>query len=93
VEEIDAEFKDSILARVGLKGTIFLETLPTTKAAGRETEFSFRLEGTSRMKRAALQSTILSNLGNNIFHVKIPSKEEPIPIMKYSLLPKHSLPL
>jgi hypothetical protein len=46
------------------------------------------------MKRAALQSTVLSNLGNNIFHVKTPSKEEPIPIMKCSVLPKHSpLPL
>jgi len=94
VEEINAEFKESVLARVGLKGTIFLRTLPPKKAAGRETEFSFRLEGTSGMKRAALQSTVLSNLENGLFHVKTPSKEEPIPIMKYSFLPKHSpLPL
>ncbi|KAM0899606.1 hypothetical protein ACQ4PT_021202 [Festuca glaucescens] len=94
VEEINAEFKESILARVGLKGTIFLRTLPPKKAAGRDTEFSFRLEGTSGMKRAALQSTVLSNLENGLFHVKTPSKEEPIPIMKYSFLPKHSpLPL
>ncbi|CAM0911341.1 unnamed protein product [Alopecurus aequalis] len=94
VEEINAELKQSVLARVGLKGTIFLRTLPPKKAAGRETEFSFRLEGTSGMKRAALQSTVLSNLENGLFHVKTPSKEEPIPIMKYSFLPKHSpLPL
>uniref|UniRef100_R7W3M7 Uncharacterized protein n=1 Tax=Aegilops tauschii TaxID=37682 RepID=R7W3M7_AEGTA len=94
VEEINAEFKESVLARVGLKGTIILRTLPPKKAAGRETEFSFRLEGTSGMKRAALQSTVLSSLENGLFHVKTPSKEEPIPIMKYSFLPKHSpLPL
>ena len=94
VEEINAEFKESVLARVGLKGTIFLRTLPAKKAAGRDTEFSFRLEGTSGMKRAALQSTVLSSLENGLFHVKTPSKEEPIPIMKYSFLPKHSpLPL
>jgi hypothetical protein len=94
VEEINAEFKESILARVGLKGTLFLRTLPPKKAAGRDTEFSFRLEGTSGMKRAALQSTVLSSLENGLFHVKTPSKEEPIPIMKYSFLPKHSpLPL
>ncbi|KAF2918783.1 hypothetical protein DAI22_08g082300 [Oryza sativa Japonica Group] len=94
VEEVNAEFKESILARVGLKGTIFLRTLPPKKAAGKETEFSFRLEGTSGMKKAALQSTVLSNLENGMFHVRTPSKEEPIPIMKYSFLPKHSpLPL
>ncbi|KAF6998315.1 hypothetical protein CFC21_014440 [Triticum aestivum] len=94
VEEINAEFNESVLARVGLKGTIILQTLPPKKAAGREAEFSFRLEGTSGMKRAALQSTVLSSLENGLFHVKTPSKEEPIPIMKYSFLPKHSpLPL
>ncbi|VAH24412.1 unnamed protein product [Triticum turgidum subsp. durum] len=94
VEEINAEFNESVLARVGLKGTIILRTLPPKKAAGREAEFSFRLEGTSGMKRAALQSTVLSSLENGLFHVKTPSKEEPIPIMKYSFLPKHSpLPL
>ncbi|XP_006659241.1 uncharacterized protein LOC102703601 [Oryza brachyantha] len=94
VEEINAEFKESILARVGLKGTIFLRTLPPKKVAGKETEFSFRLEGTSGMKKAALQSAVLSNLENGMFHVRTPPKEEPIPIMKYSFLPKHSpLPL
>ncbi|XP_062191953.1 uncharacterized protein LOC133895557 [Phragmites australis] len=93
-EEINAEFKESILSRVGLKGTIFLRTLPLNKAAGKETEFSFRLEGTSGMKKAALQSNVLSNLQNGLFHVRTTSKEEPIPIMQYSFLPKHSpLPL
>ncbi|KAL6662072.1 hypothetical protein ACP70R_001456 [Stipagrostis hirtigluma subsp. patula] len=93
-EEINAEFKESILTRVGLKGTIFLRTLLLNKSAGKETEFSFRLEGTSGMKRAALQSNVLSNLQNGLFHIRTTSKEEPIPIMKYSFLPKHSpLPL
>ncbi|CAD6247137.1 unnamed protein product [Miscanthus lutarioriparius] len=78
-EEINAEFKESILVRVGLKGTIFLRTLPLNKAAGKETEFSFCLEGTSGMKRAALQSNVLSNLQNGLFHVRTVSKRSPFP--------------
>ncbi|OAY71956.1 F-BAR domain only protein 1, partial [Ananas comosus] len=93
-EEINAEFKESLLARVGLKGTIFLRTLPPKKAAGKETEFSFRLEGTSGIKRAVLQSSCVSSLENGLFHVRTQSKEEPIPIMKYSLQPRSTpLPL
>jgi hypothetical protein len=93
-EEINAEFNESILSQIGLKGTVFLRTLPLNKSQGKETEFSFRLEGTSGMKRAALQTNVLSNLQNGLFHVRTTSKEEPIPLMKYSFLPKHSpLPL
>jgi hypothetical protein len=93
-EEINAEFKGSLLARIGLKGTVFIRTLPLNKSQGKETELSFQLEGTSGMKRAALQTNVLSNLQNGLFHVRTASKEEPIPLMKYSFLPKHSpLPL
>jgi hypothetical protein len=93
-EEIDVLFKESILSQIGLKGTVFLRTLPLNKSQGKETEFSFQLEGTSGMKRAALQTNVLSNLQNGMFHVRTTSKEEPIPLMKYSFLPKHSpLPL
>ncbi|KAG1364114.1 F-BAR domain only protein 1 [Cocos nucifera] len=93
-EEINAEFRESLLARVGLKGTVFLRTLPPKKAAGKETEFSFRLEGTSGIKRAVLQSSRVSSLENGMFHVRTPSMEEPIPILKYSLQPRFTpLPL
>ncbi|WOK92671.1 hypothetical protein Cni_G01362 [Canna indica] len=93
-EEINAEFRESLLARVGLKGTIFLRTLPPKKAAGKETEFSFRLEGTSSIKRAALQNSCVSNLQNGLFHVRTQSMEEPIPLIMYSLQPRSTpLPL
>ncbi|XP_039132625.1 uncharacterized protein LOC120269354 [Dioscorea cayenensis subsp. rotundata] len=93
-EEINAEFQESLLSRVGLKGTIFLRTLPPKQAAGKETEFSFRLENTSGIQRAVMQTSCVSSLENGMFHVRTPSKEEPIPIMKYSLQPRFSpLPL
>ncbi|KAJ0984215.1 hypothetical protein J5N97_002571 [Dioscorea zingiberensis] len=94
VEEINAEFRQSLLSRVGLKGTIFLRTLPPKQAAGKETEFSFRLENTSGIQRAVMQSSCVSSLENGMFHVRTPSKEEAIPIMKYSLQPRFTpLPL
>ncbi|KAJ6808707.1 uncharacterized protein M6B38_165210 [Iris pallida] len=87
-EEINAEFRESLLSRVAFKGTIFLRTLPPKQAAGKETEFSFRVEGTSRIKRAALMSSCVSSLEGGMFHVRTPPKEEPIPIIKFSLQPK-----
>ncbi|CAL9115554.1 unnamed protein product [Musa textilis] len=87
-EEISAEFRESLLARVGLKGTIFLRTLPPQKAAGKETEFSFRLEGTSSIKRAVLQSSRVSSLQNGLFHVRTQSMDDPIPLILYSLQPR-----
>ncbi|XP_010913657.1 uncharacterized protein [Elaeis guineensis] len=93
-EEINGEFRESLLARVGLKGTVFLRTLPPKKAAGKETEFSFHLDGTSGIKRAVLQSSRVSSLDNGMFHVRTPSMEEPIPILQYSLQPRFTpLPL
>ncbi|KAK8954570.1 hypothetical protein KSP39_PZI002798 [Platanthera zijinensis] len=88
VEEINAEFRDSLLARVGFKGTVFLRTLPPKQTSGKETEFSFRLEGTSRIKRAVMMSSCVSSLGNGMFHVRTLSQEKPIPILKFSLLPR-----
>lgn len=87
-EEISAEFSESLLTRVAFKGTIFLRTLPPKQAGGKETEFSFRVEGTSRIKRAALMSSCVSSVGNGIFHVRTLSKEEPIPVIRFSLQPK-----
>ncbi|XP_074579186.1 uncharacterized protein LOC141835707 [Curcuma longa] len=87
-EEINVEFKESLLSRVGLKGTIFLRTLPPKKASGKETEFSFRLEGTSCIKKAALQSSRVSSLENGLFHVRTLSMEDPIPLLLYSLQPR-----
>lgn len=88
VEEINAEFRDSLLARVGFKGTVFLRTIPLKNSAGKETEFSFCFESTSRIKRAVMMSSCVSSLGNGKFHVRTLSKEEPIPILKFSLLPR-----
>ncbi|KAK7329794.1 hypothetical protein VNO77_23973 [Canavalia gladiata] len=87
-EEISAEFRESVLARVGLMGVVYLKTLPPKTAGDKETEFSFRVEGTSSVKRFAMQSSRVSSLGNGMFHVRTAASEEPIPIMKYSLLPR-----
>ncbi|CAN8248394.1 unnamed protein product [Cochlearia groenlandica] len=88
-EEIRTEFRESLLARVGLMGVIYLKTMPP-KGSGeeKETEFSFRVEGTSAVKRFAMQSSQISSLGNGLFHVRTAPSEEPIPILKYSLQPK-----
>ncbi|GMP94758.1 hypothetical protein CsSME_00044083 [Camellia sinensis var. sinensis] len=81
-EEISAEFRESLLARVGLMGVVYLRTLPPKSSGDKETEFSFKVEGTS------------SSLGNGMFHVRTAALEEPIPILKYSLLPRSTpLPL
>lgn len=87
-EVINAEFRESLLARVGLQGTVFLRTLPPKQSADKETEFSFRLEGTSGIKRAVMQNSCVSSLQNGMFYIRTPSKEEPIPILKYSLQPR-----
>lgn len=88
-EVINAEFRESLLARVGLMGVVYLRTLPPkTSGDNKETEFSFRVDGTSAVKRFAIQSSCVSSLGNGMFHVRTAASEEPIPIIKYSLLPK-----
>ncbi|KAG5403709.1 hypothetical protein IGI04_009828 [Brassica rapa subsp. trilocularis] len=88
-EEIRTEFRESLLARVGLMGVIYLKTMPP-KGSGeeKETEFSFRVEGTTPVKRFSMQSSRISSLGNGLFHVRTAPSEEPIPILKYSLQPK-----
>ncbi|GLU20907.1 hypothetical protein SLE2022_370830 [Rubroshorea leprosula] len=87
-EEISAEFRESLLARVGLKGVVYLGTLPPKSSGDKETEFSFRIEGTSAVKRFVIQSSRVSILGNGMFHVRTAPSEEPIPILKYSLVPR-----
>ncbi|KAF6138491.1 hypothetical protein GIB67_022525 [Kingdonia uniflora] len=88
-EEISAEFRESILARVGLMGVVYLKTLPPKKSEDKETEFSFKIDNSNGMlKRVVMQNSSISSLGNGIFHVRTPSNEEPIPILKYSLLPR-----
>lgn len=88
VEEISVEFRESLLARVGLLGVVYLKTLPTKVSGDRETEFSFQVEGTRAVKRFVMQSSRVSSLGNSMFHVRTASADEPIPILKYSLLPR-----
>ncbi|KAG6705729.1 hypothetical protein I3843_07G188600 [Carya illinoinensis] len=88
LEEISVEFRESLLARVGLMGVVYLKTLPTKVSGDKETEFSFQVEGTSAVKRFVMQSSRVSSLGNGMFHVRTASGDEPIPILKYSLLPR-----
>ncbi|KAK3221388.1 hypothetical protein Dsin_008413 [Dipteronia sinensis] len=89
VEQISAEFRESLLARVGLMGVVYLRTLPKkTSGHDKETEFSFRVEGTSAVKRFVMQSSKISSLGNGMFHVRTAPDDEPMPILKYSLLPR-----
>ncbi|KAI3444156.1 hypothetical protein Pfo_000821 [Paulownia fortunei] len=89
VEEISAEFRESLLARVGLMGVVYLRTMPPKSSSDdKETEFSFKVEGTEGVKRFVVQSSKVSSLGSGLFHVRTASSEEPIPIMKYSLLPR-----
>ncbi|EOY31830.1 hypothetical protein QUC31_019642 [Theobroma cacao] len=87
-EEISAEFRESLLARVGLMGVVYLRTMPPKNSGDKDTEFSFRVEGTSSVKRFVMQSSRVSSLGNGMFHVRTAPSEEPIPILKYSLLPR-----
>ncbi|KAE8711358.1 hypothetical protein F3Y22_tig00110295pilonHSYRG00034 [Hibiscus syriacus] len=87
-EEISAEFRESLLARVGLMGVVYLRTMPPKVSGDKDTEFSFRVEGTSPVKRFVIQSSWVSSLGNGMFHVRTAPSEEPIPILKYSLLPR-----
>lgn len=87
-EQISAEFRESLLARVGLMGVVYLRTVPPKTAGDKETEFSFRVEGTSAVKRFVIQNSRVSSLGNGLFHVRTAASDEPIPIIKYSLLPR-----
>ncbi|KAI3446644.1 hypothetical protein Pfo_003309 [Paulownia fortunei] len=89
VEEISAEFRESLLARIGLMGVVYLRTVPPKSSSDdKETEFSFKVEGTEGVKRFAVQSSRVSSLGSGLFHVRTATSEEPIPIVKYSLLPR-----
>ena len=88
VEQISAEFRESLLARVGFMGVIYLKTLPPKTSDDKETEFSFRVEDTAPVKRFVVQGSRVSSLGNGMFHVRTAPVNEPIPIIKYSLLPR-----
>ncbi|EPS60646.1 hypothetical protein M569_14155, partial [Genlisea aurea] len=89
VEEINAEFRESLLARVGMMGVLYLKTIPPPKAPeeAKEIEFSFRVEGTDGVKRFAVHSSKLSSLGGGLFHVRSAPSVEPIPLAKYTLQP------
>ncbi|CAN0908454.1 TSET complex member tstC [Linum grandiflorum] len=88
VEEVSAEFRESQLARVGLMGVVYLKTLPVKRSGDKETEFSFRVDNTKAVKRFVMHSSKVSSLGNGMFHVRTAASDEPIPIFKYSLVPR-----
>ncbi|XP_058068082.1 uncharacterized protein LOC131217241 [Magnolia sinica] len=87
-EEISVEFRESLLARVGLQGIVYLKTLPMKESGGKETEFSFRINGTTGVKRVVMQGSRISSLGDGLFHIRTEAVEEPVPILKYSLQPR-----
>lgn len=93
-EEISVEFRESLLARVGLMGVVYLKTLPPKTAGDKETEFSFRVDNTAGVKRFVMQNSCVSSLGDGLFHLRTAASEDPLPILKYSLLPRMTpLPL
>ena len=67
---------------------IYLRTLPPMMSGDKETEFSFRIEGTDVVKRTIIQSSQFSSLGKGMFHVRTTASKEPLPVMKYSLIPQ-----
>ncbi|KAL1563563.1 hypothetical protein AAHA92_06017 [Salvia divinorum] len=70
VEEISAEFRESLLARVGLMGVVYLKTVPfKSPSEDKETEFSFKMEGAEGIKRFAVEGSKVSSLGNGLFHL------------------------
>ncbi|ERN09706.1 uncharacterized protein LOC18437863 [Amborella trichopoda] len=87
-EEINAEFMESVLSRVGLHAVVYLKTLPTKDSNGKETEISFRLDGTDRIKRAIMQGSVISSLDNGMFHIRTHSADDPVPVLKYIMQPR-----
>lgn len=93
-EEINAEFKGSVLKKLGLQGTLYLKSTSPKDSGGKDIEFSFRLDGTAGIKSAIMKDAIVSTLGKGLFHVRTPASENPITVLKYRLQPRFTpLPL
>ncbi|KAF7837649.1 Muniscin C-terminal mu homology domain-containing protein [Senna tora] len=88
-EEVNAEFStESFLARVGFMGFVYFRTLsPTTS------EFSFRVERISAVKRFAIDDRCVSSVDNRIFYVRAALANESIPIIEYSSSQPGLIPL
>lgn len=93
-EDIQAEFKGSVLKKIGLQGILYLKTTSLKDSGGKDIEFSFRLDGTAGIKSAIMKDAIVSTLGKGLFHVRTPASDNPITVLKYRLLPRFTpLPL
>lgn len=87
-EVIHANFQGLQMNKVGLQGTVVLR-LPPGRRAASDAEFSFRLDGSSGIKRAIMKTQVVSSLGKGFFHVRAPAAlEGDIPILKYRLQPR-----
>lgn len=86
-EEINAEFEGLTLIRVGLQGSLQLQTPPPSRSANKEIEFSFSLKETSGIKRAIVRGAAASSVGKGVFHVRTRPSEQPMTILKYYLQP------
>lgn len=90
-EEIIADSGDPLLARVGLMVIVYLRTHSPKYSDDKETEFSFRVNGTSGVKRFVMQNSQISVLGIGMFRVRTTPSRDPVPIFKYSILPQATL--
>eukprot|EP00897_Mesotaenium_endlicherianum_P001590 jgi/Mesen1/1459/ME000132S00410 len=88
-EEINAEFSGMALLRVGLEGRVHFRPAPQAIHSADDTELSFRLEGSSGVKRAVVKAEVASSLGDGFFHVRAPpSLEDEMVVLKYRLHPR-----
>lgn len=93
-EEVNAEFRESVLKKIGVQGTLFLKTTSPKDSSIKDNEFSFRLDGSAGIRSAIMQDAIVSSLGKGLFHIRTPVSEDPLTILKYRLQPRFTpLPL
>jgi len=94
-EEISAEFEGLTLLRVGLQGSVQLQTLSSSGSGNKsDIEFSFSLDGAAGIKRAVVQTSVTSSLGKGLFHVRTAPSDKPLTLVKYRLQPRFTpLPL
>lgn len=51
-------------------------------------QVTFKAKGAEGIKRFAMEGSKVSGVGNCLFHVRMATSEEPIPIAKYTLQPR-----
>lgn len=82
------QFGESLLARVGLMGAVYSRTSPPRTAGNKEMEFSSKWK--IRVLLICLLCRVLALVASIavLFHERTARSDEPLPILKYSLLPR-----